>query len=112
MLNVALPVFGIVLAGYLSGRFQLLGRNSSEALNSFVYYFALPPYLFIATARAPVAIAAREISNAGTSPPRKVTRQPSAAAAMCHARRSASPGSVITAASARWAARRSEGEAA
>ena len=34
--DVVLPVFGIMLAGYLSGRFKVLGEASSEALNRFV----------------------------------------------------------------------------
>ena len=50
-----LPVFGVILLGYLSGRFRILGEASSDALNRFVYYFALPPFLFLSTARAPVA---------------------------------------------------------
>jgi hypothetical protein len=41
--NVALPVFGIMFAGYMSGRLGLLGESASQALNNFVYYFALPP---------------------------------------------------------------------
>jgi hypothetical protein len=37
IVNVVLPVFGIILAGYLCGRFRVLGEASSEALNRFVY---------------------------------------------------------------------------
>src|SRR5262245_46465624 len=55
ILDVVLPVFGLILAGYLAGRFRILGQGSTEALNSFVYYFALPPLLFIGMARVPVA---------------------------------------------------------
>lgn len=55
ILDVVLPVFGIVLAGYLCGRFGLLGEASSEALNRFVYYLALPALFFVAMARMPVA---------------------------------------------------------
>jgi hypothetical protein len=50
-----LPVFGIILAGYLCGRFGLLGEASSEALNRFVYFLALPALFFISTARVGVA---------------------------------------------------------
>ena len=53
--NVALPVFGIILAGYLAGRAGLLGGESSKALNGFVYYVALPALIFISMARVPVA---------------------------------------------------------
>ena len=54
LVNVAFPIFGIVLSGYLSGRLGVLGGESAAALNRFVYYFALPPLLFIFTARAPI----------------------------------------------------------
>ncbi len=54
VLNVALPVFGIILCGYLAGRAKLLGAASSEALNAFVYWFALPPLIFIGMAQTPV----------------------------------------------------------
>ena len=36
VVDVVLPVFGIILAGYLAGRFKILGQESSEALNRFV----------------------------------------------------------------------------
>src|SRR5215831_18850997 len=54
LINVVLPVFGIILTGHLAGRFGVLGPDSAAALNSFVFYFALPPALFIFVARAPV----------------------------------------------------------
>jgi len=53
LINVVLPVFGIILTGYLAGRFEALGPDSAAALNRFVFYFALPCALFIFTARAP-----------------------------------------------------------
>ena len=54
LINVAVPVFGIVMTGYLAGYFNVLGADSAAALNRFVYYFALPPVLFVFTARAPI----------------------------------------------------------
>jgi predicted permease len=54
VLNVGLPVFSIILLGYGSGRFRLLGQGSTAALNAFVYYVALPAVLFLAMARVPV----------------------------------------------------------
>ncbi len=51
ILNVVFPVFGIMLAGYLAGRFRILGNESSEALNRFVYFIALPALFFISMAR-------------------------------------------------------------
>lgn len=73
VLNVALPVFGIILCGYLAGRAGLLGAASSGALNAFVYWFALPPLIFIGMAQTPVErilngpfIAAVSLGIAGT----------------------------------------------
>jgi malonate transporter len=53
--TIVLPVFGIVFAGYLIGRLRLLGENSSQALNGFAYWVALPALLLVSMARAPVA---------------------------------------------------------
>lgn len=55
VLNIVLPVFGVILAGVLSRKTGLLGEDSSEALNKFVFYIALPPLLFLSCARVPVA---------------------------------------------------------
>ncbi len=52
--DVILPVFGIILTGYFSGRIKLLGPDSSDALNKFCYWFALPPVLFLGPARVPL----------------------------------------------------------
>lgn len=54
LIDVVIPVFGIVLAGYLAGRFNILGPESAIALNRFVFFFALPALLFVFTARAPI----------------------------------------------------------
>jgi malonate transporter and related proteins len=54
LINVAVPVFGIILTGYLAGTFDILGQDSAAALNRYVYFFALPPVLFVFTARAPI----------------------------------------------------------
>jgi malonate transporter len=55
ILNVALPIFGVILAGYLAGRWRILGGESTTALNAFVSYFALPVLFFGTLARTPVA---------------------------------------------------------
>jgi malonate transporter and related proteins len=55
VVNIVLPVFSIMLVGYLAGRFKLLGPASSEALNSFVYFVALPALFFISMARVEIA---------------------------------------------------------
>ncbi|MEO0392541.1 MAG: AEC family transporter [Pseudomonadota bacterium] len=54
VLNVVAPVFAIILAGWTAGRVGLLGRDGSVALNQFVYWFALPPVLFLGLAGAPL----------------------------------------------------------
>lgn len=51
IVNVVLPVFGLILAGYIVGHFRLLGEASSEAISRFVYYCALPAFIFGSLAR-------------------------------------------------------------
>ncbi len=55
ILNVTLPIFSIMLVGYLSGHWKLLGENATHALNRFVFLIALPPAMFIFTARAEIS---------------------------------------------------------
>ena len=55
ILNVAFPIFGVILAGYLAGRWRILGGEATAALNAFVSYFALPILFFGTLARTPVA---------------------------------------------------------
>lgn len=52
--NVAFPIFGVILAGYLAGRWRILGGEATTALNAFVSYFALPVLFFGTLARTPV----------------------------------------------------------
>jgi hypothetical protein len=51
ILNVVFPIFAIMAAGYAAGRFGILGKESSEALNRFVYFVALPALFFVSMAR-------------------------------------------------------------
>jgi predicted permease len=51
VLGAAFPVFALILCGVLAGRFRLINPGSSEALNRFVYTFALPAMLFVAVYR-------------------------------------------------------------
>lgn len=53
-LTVALPVFGIIAAGYAVGRAGILGQDSTAALNGFVFYVALPALFFLSLSRTPV----------------------------------------------------------
>lgn len=55
VINVVIPVFAIVLAGFLCGRFRLLGTGGSEALNGFVYFAALPALFFGSLAKVELA---------------------------------------------------------
>ncbi len=55
VLGAAIPVFALVGCGFLAGRFRLIHAASSEALNRFVYAFALPAMLFIAVYRGSLA---------------------------------------------------------
>ncbi len=54
IVSVVLPVFGIVLCGYIAGRARVLGPASSEALNAFVYWVALPALFLRGLNRAPL----------------------------------------------------------
>ena len=54
IVNVAAPIFGVILAGYLAGRWRILGGETTTALNAFVSYFALPVLFFGTLARTPV----------------------------------------------------------
>lgn len=55
VLNIVLPVFGVILLGVLSRVSGLLGEDSAVALNKFVYFIAIPPLLFLSCAKVPVA---------------------------------------------------------
>jgi predicted permease len=55
ILNVALPIFAVMAAGYAAGRTGLLGPASTEALNRFVVYVSLPALIFRALAGVDVA---------------------------------------------------------
>ncbi|QKY68277.1 AEC family transporter [Lentibacillus sp. CBA3610] len=54
LFQVVIPIFAIILCGFLAGRLSLLSFNSTSSLNNFVYYFALPALLFFSLATAPV----------------------------------------------------------
>lgn len=52
IINVVLPVFGLILAGYICRRTGRLGDAGSSELNRFVVWLALPALLFKVTASA------------------------------------------------------------
>jgi malonate transporter len=55
VLNVVVPVFALILTGYIAGYRDILGKASSDALNGFVFYFSLPVLLFLAMAKIDTA---------------------------------------------------------
>ena len=42
VLNAALPVFGLILLGFLAGRSGRFEPSATDTLNRFAFYFALP----------------------------------------------------------------------
>lgn len=50
LLNILFPIFAIILAGTLCGRFRLLGSQAGVGINQYVYWVALPALLFKAMA--------------------------------------------------------------
>ena len=54
ILNVALPFFGLILAGVVAGRVWRLGEDGLAWLNIFVIYFALPSLIFVVVAATPL----------------------------------------------------------
>jgi malonate transporter and related proteins len=55
ILVILLPIFGLILAGYVFRRRDILGPNSARELNRFVIWLALPALLFMAMARSSLA---------------------------------------------------------
>jgi malonate transporter len=55
ILNTALPFFALIFCGYGAGRFRLLSEASVAGVNAFVFYFALPTFLFNLMATSPLA---------------------------------------------------------
>lgn len=54
ILDVALPFFAIIFAGYLCLRREVLNKASVAGLNGFVFNVALPSLLFVKISGAPV----------------------------------------------------------
>lgn len=52
VLNAALPVFGLILLGFLAGRSSMFEATATATLNRFAFYFALPALIFVAMAKA------------------------------------------------------------
>ena len=56
-----MPVFGLILTGWVAGRYRLLGGDVTGALNGFVVYLALPAVLF----QAMTHIRPADLANGG-----------------------------------------------
>lgn len=54
ILNIILPVFAIIMTGYIAGRTNIVPKSGLKTLNNFVFYIALPALLFLSTATAPI----------------------------------------------------------
>lgn len=56
LLNIVFPIFAIILAGFLCGRFHLLSPDATAGINQYVYWVALPALLFKAMAVVDVGL--------------------------------------------------------
>lgn len=54
VLDVVLPIFGLIFAGWVAARRRILGGDATAALNRFVIWFALPAMLFLVMLRVPL----------------------------------------------------------
>jgi malonate transporter len=60
ILNTALPFFALIFCGYGAGRLRLLDETAAAGVNTFVFYFALPAFLFGLMSSSPIG----EVLNA------------------------------------------------
>jgi malonate transporter and related proteins len=60
ILNTALPFFALIICGYGAGRLRLLDETAAAGVNTFVFYFALPAFLFGLMSSSPIG----EVVNA------------------------------------------------
>lgn len=54
ILNNALPFFALIFCGYGAGRLNLLTATAAAGVNTFVFYFALPAFLFLLMSSSPI----------------------------------------------------------
>ena len=55
ILDTALPFFALIFCGYGAGRLNLLSSTAAAGVNTFVFYFALPAFLFTLMSSSPIA---------------------------------------------------------
>lgn len=53
--SIELPLFGIMVVGFLVGYFHILTKDASTILSRFVFIVALPALVFVSLSRVPVA---------------------------------------------------------
>ena len=51
VLNAALPIFALILTGFLCGHFGVFSRTATDSLNRFAIYLALPALMFLAMSK-------------------------------------------------------------
>ncbi len=54
VINLILPFFGLILMGFIAGKFMRKDKSGIEWFNTFVVYFALPSLVFQTVASAPI----------------------------------------------------------
>src|ERR1700680_3959013 len=51
VLNSALPIFALILTGFICGHFGVFDRRAPDKLNRFAFYLALPSLMFVAMSK-------------------------------------------------------------
>jgi malonate transporter len=51
VLNSALPIFALILTGFICGYFSVFDRTATDNLNRFAIYLALPSLMFVAMSK-------------------------------------------------------------
>jgi malonate transporter len=51
VVNAAIPIFAVILIGFLSARFGGFDAHATDNLNRFAVYLALPALMFIAMSK-------------------------------------------------------------
>lgn len=54
LLNIIVPIFAIIVCGYIAGSTGIVPKVGAKTLNNYVFYIALPALLFQSTATAPI----------------------------------------------------------
>jgi len=51
VLNSALPIFALILTGFICGYFGVFDRTATDNINRFAVYLALPSLMFVAMSK-------------------------------------------------------------